>query len=246
VIEELVGLPEGVFGLRVGGTLTVEDYEKVIGPMVERAREAHGRLRCLIEIDADFHGLTPAAVLDDVGMGLGTVGAYDGVAVVTDKTGLRTATEWAAFVTPFPMRVFPAGARAEAAQWLADLPADATVQVALDAATGVATAEVDQALRIEDFERLAATVDPWTREHGELRGLVLHIRRVPGWTSLGSVIRHVQFVVGHHGKIRRIALVSDTPVASTVAAAADRVVHPQVRPFAGTDLTAAQAWAAGD
>ncbi|GAA4542249.1 STAS/SEC14 domain-containing protein [Pseudonocardia xishanensis] len=246
MIEELVGLPHGVFGLRVGGRLTVEDYEKVIGPMVQRAREADGRLRCLIEIQADFEGLTPAAVLDDIGLGLGTVGAYDGVAVVTDRTALRTATEWAAFVVPFPMKVFPAGGREEAAQWLAALPAEARVEVALDAETGVVTAEVDQALRIEDFERLAATVDPWTREHGELRGLVLHIRRIPGWTSLGSVIRHVQFVVGHHAKIRRIALVSDTPVASTVAAAADRLVHPRVRPFAGTDLAAAQAWAAGD
>lgn len=246
MIEELTGLPEGVVGLRAAGRLTVADYEQVIGPMIEQARRSDGRLRCLIEIDDDFRGLTPAAVLDDIGMGIGTVGAYDGVAVVTDLAWIRTATEWVTFVVPFPTRTFPAGARSEAAQWLADLPAGAAVEVDLDTASGVVTVEVDEALRIEDFERLAATVDPWTREHGELRGLVLHVRRVPGWTSLGSLIRHVQFVLGHHGKIRRLALVGDTPVVPPVAAVADRVVHPEVRAFPDPDMAAARAWAAGD
>jgi hypothetical protein len=245
MIEKLTDLPDGVLGLQVGGRLTPEDYEGLISPMVDEAVREGGRVRCLIEIDDDFRGLTPPAVVDDVRLGLRTVGAFDGVAVVTNLGWIRTPTQWAAFVVPFPMRVFPKADRAEAAEWLGALPAGARIEVALDEVTGVVTAEVSEALRIEDFERLAAMVDPWMREHGELPGLVLHVLRVPGWASLGSLLRHVRFVVGHQGKVRRLALATDVPVAETLASAADHVVHPQVRAFGYADLQSAQVWAAG-
>ncbi|GAA2864778.1 hypothetical protein GCM10010472_22620 [Pseudonocardia halophobica] len=245
MIEKLTDLPDGILGLRVGGRLTPQDYEDVITPMVAEAVREGGRMRCLIEIEDDFSGLTPPAVVDDVRLGLRTVGSFDGVAVVSDLGWIRTPTQWAAFVVPFPMRVFPMAERRAAADWLAALPAEARIEVTFDETAGVVTAEVSEALRIEDFERLAATIDPWMREHGELPGLVLHVRRVPGWTSLGSLVRHIQFVVRHQGKLGRLALATDVPVADAVASVADHVLHPQIRAFGYADLRAAQAWAAG-
>ncbi|MEU7815997.1 STAS/SEC14 domain-containing protein [Pseudonocardia sp. NPDC049154] len=245
MIEKLTDLPDGVLGLRVGGRLTPQDYEEIITPMVDEALRAGGQLRCLIEIDDDFSGLTPPAVVDDVRLGLRTIGSFDGVAVVTDLAWIRTPTQWAAFVVPFPMRVFPKSDRGPAAAWVAALPAGARIEVSLDESTGVVTAEVNEALRIEDFERLAAAVDPWMREHGELSGVVLHVRRVPGWASLGSLIRHIRFVVGHQGKVGRLALATDVPAAEVMTSFADHVLHPQIRAFGYADLQAAQAWAAG-
>ena len=163
---------------------------------------------------------------------------------MTDTGWISEGTRWAAFVMPFPLRVFAPGERSAAADWLAALPAGAGITLTLDESTGVATAEVTQALRIEDFEALAAAVDPWMREKGELPGLVLHLRGLPGWTSVGSLVRHVRFVVGHQGKIGRLALVTDSPVAATLATAAGHVGHPPVRTFGFTELAAAQAWAA--
>jgi hypothetical protein len=104
---------------------------------------------------------------------------------------------------------------------------------------------VTEALRIEDFETLSASIDPWMHTNGELTGLVLHLRGFPRWTSVGSLLRHVRFVAGHQGKVGRLALVTDTPVAEALAVAADHVVHPQVRAFGYADLAAAQVWAAG-
>ncbi|MFR9802355.1 STAS/SEC14 domain-containing protein [Pseudonocardia sp. RS010] len=245
MIEKLGDLPDGVLGLRVGGRLTPQDYDDVIVPMVEDAMRDSGRLRCLIEIDDDFTGLTPPAVVDDVRLGLHAFGAMDGAAVVTRLGWITTATRWAVFVVPFPMRVFAPGERTAAAAWLAALPAGAAIDAVLDESTGVVTAEVTEALRIEDFETLAATVDPWMREHGELPGLVLHLRGVPRWTSLGSLLRHVRFVVGHQGKVGRLALATDVPVATAAASTVEHVVHPQVRVFGYADLAGAQAWAAG-
>jgi hypothetical protein len=245
MIERLTDLPAGVLGLRVGGVLTPADYTEHIEPMLDEAVQDGGRVRCLVEIEDDFAGQTPPAVVDDVRLALRTVGAFDGVAVVTDLAWIRIPAQWAAFVVPFPMRVFSKADRARAADWLAALPAEARIEVTLDDATGVVTAEVSEALRIEDFERLSATIDPWMREHAELPGLVLHVRRVPGWTSLGSLLRHVAFVAGNHGKVGRLALATDVPGAEAVASVAGHVVHPQVGTFGYADLQAAQVWAAG-
>jgi hypothetical protein len=245
MIERLTDLPPGVLGLRAGGRLTATDYDEVITPMVDEALRAAGRLRCLIEIEPGFEGLTPDAIADDVRLGLHAFGAVDGVAVVAGPGWVADASRWAGFLVPFPLRVFAPGERGAAADWLAALPADAGMTLALDASTGVVTAEVTEALRIGDFEALAATVDPWMAEKGELTGLVLHLRGFPRWASIGALVRHVRFVVGHQGRIGRLALVTDTPVAGRLATVAGHVVHPQVRAFGYADLAAAQAWAAG-
>jgi hypothetical protein len=245
MIEELTDLPPGVIGLRAGGLLTAADYKRVVTPMIDDAMRSGGRLRCLIEIEPGFEGPTPPAAVDDVRLGLHAFGSFDGVAVVTGPGAIASATEWAAVFVPFPLRVFDPGERAAAAEWLAALPAGAGITLTLDEPTGVVTAEVTQALRIEDFEALAATVDPWMREKGELPGLVLHLRGFPRWASVGSLVRHVRFVIGHQGKIGRLAVVTDTRIAGPLVAAASHVVHPQVRAFGYPDLRVAQAWAAG-
>ena len=89
MIEKLADLPHGVFGMKVGGKLTEEDYREVITPMVEDAIRDYGSLRCLVEIEDDFAGLTPSAVDDDVRLGLHVLGAFDAVAILTSH-GSRT------------------------------------------------------------------------------------------------------------------------------------------------------------
>jgi SpoIIAA-like len=246
MIQKMADLPPGLIGLRVDGRLTAEDFDAVIGPMVADAQRDGGRLRFLVVIEPGFAGLTPPAVAQDVRLGLHAFGGVDGVAVVTGPGGVATTAAWAAYVVPFPVRVFAPEEVEAAAAWLAAPPAGAGITATLDATTGVVTAEVTQALRIEDFETLAALTDPWIRQEGELPGLVLHVRGFPGWVSAGSVVRHVRFVIGHQAKLGRLAIVTDIRVAAMAAAAAGHVVHPQVRAFGYADLAAAQAWAAGD
>jgi SpoIIAA-like len=245
MIEQLTDLPPGVLGMKVGGKLTERDYRDVITPMVEDAMRESGALRCLVEIDDDFTGLTPSAVDDDVRLGLHMLGVFDAVAIVTNIAWIRNVKAWAGYFVPFPMRAYALGERAAAAAWLAGLPDSAAITATVDERTGVLTAEVTEALAVEDFEKLAAVADPWLREHGELSGVVLHVRGFPGWASLGSLVRHMRFVVGHQGKVARIALVTDAPGAETLASVVAHVVHPQVRAFPFADLTAATAWAAG-
>ena len=56
MIELIEGLPAPVVGLRVGGEVTRQDYERVLLPAVRAMRESHDRIRLLYVLGADFDG----------------------------------------------------------------------------------------------------------------------------------------------------------------------------------------------
>jgi hypothetical protein len=108
---------------------------------------------------------------------------------------------------------------------------------------GVIVVEVTQALRAEDFDALSATADQWIEAHGLLNGLVLHAHHFPGWENLQGVIKHVRFVRDHHKKIKRIAVVTDSRLASLTPTIAELFVEAELRTFAYDKLDDAVAWA---
>ena len=109
---------------------------------------------------------------------------------------------------------------------------------------GVVVIEVHEPLRTEDFALLGQVVDAWLDAHPVLPGVVLHARRLPGWASLGSLIRHVGFVLGHHRRVQRVALAVDGRAAAVLPHIAGRVLHPEVRGFGYDQLDEAVEWAA--
>lgn len=108
---------------------------------------------------------------------------------------------------------------------------------------GVIVVEVTQALRAQDFDALSATADQWIEAHGALNGLVLHAHHFPGWENLQSVIQHVRFVRDHHKKIKRIAVVTDSRLASLTPSVAEHFVDAEIQTFAYGELEGAIAWA---
>ena len=47
MIEILKDVPDGVVAVRASGTLTREEYDEVVVPLLDEARRAGRRLRCL-------------------------------------------------------------------------------------------------------------------------------------------------------------------------------------------------------
>jgi hypothetical protein len=244
MIERIMDIPVGIFGVRAVGTLTAEDYESVIAPVVDDVTHNRRRLRCLVEVGPDFTGLTPSAAWEDVKLDLRALRAFDGCAVVTDNDRVRDASRVAAFLMPCPMRFFALGEREDAVSWLAALPAGAAITPKI-VEPGVVVVEVSEPLRTEDFALLAEIVDGWLADHPTLRGLVVHARHFPGWATPGSLLRHVGFVRGHHRRIERVAQASNARAAAVVPEVAGRVLHPQVHAFGYNRLGDAVAWAAG-
>ena len=108
---------------------------------------------------------------------------------------------------------------------------------------GVIIVEIKGALGASDFAALAKTADAWIATRGSLAGLVLHAHHFPGWESLRSVISHIRFVRDHHREVKRIALVTDSRLASLTSQLAEHFVKATIKVFGYDQLEAATAWA---
>jgi hypothetical protein len=242
VIERYEGMPAGIDAVRAVGTLTPQDYDDVVIPMIAAAVREGRRLRILCVVDEGFTGLTPAAAWEDVKLGLRAMGNLAGCAVVSDLAWVRRAVRLSAFFLPGQVRVFPAVDRDDALQWLVDQPGT-VASTRVDKRSGVVIADVTEPLRREDLDAIAAEVDAWLETHHELPGLVLHAHGFPGWENIAGLLNHLRFVAGHHRRIQRVALAVDGRPLDLAAQLAETVLHPDVRHFAASQLTDAVAWA---
>lgn len=111
---------------------------------------------------------------------------------------------------------------------------------------GILILRPEGALRAEDFTALAAAVDPYIEQRGELQGVVVDAPSFPGWENFAGLLSHLRFVRDHHRRIRRIAVVSDSPVLASVGPRiASHFVSAEVRSFGTADRAAAIAWLEG-
>lgn len=119
------GVSEGIDAYRVVGTLTREDYERTVEPLVDEAARRGRPLRLLLQVGPEFEGFTAGALWGKTETWLehpSLVRMIDGYALVSDVPWLREALHLMAFLLPFPARVFPNDERDEAVAWLCSLP----------------------------------------------------------------------------------------------------------------------------
>jgi hypothetical protein len=230
VIERDLHVPAGVDAVRAVGVVTPEDYHDVVTPMLATAMRERRRLRVLCTVDGAFAGMTPASTWDDVRLGLTTMRYLAGCAVVSDAPRVREMARFSAFFLAGPVQVFDLERRDEALHWLAALPG-AVADVWLRAEQGVIVVDIDQPLRRDDIDAIAAEVDGWLAEHSELPGLVLHAHRFPGWENVSSLLHHLRFVAGRQKRVARVALVMDVPGLDIAGRVAGTLLRPEIRHF---------------
>lgn len=107
---------------------------------------------------------------------------------------------------------------------------------------GILVLKPEGALRADDFKSLAATVDPFLAERGELSGVLVDAPSFPGWADFAGLVSHLRFVKDHHRRVRRVALVTDSPVLSVAPAIASHFVSAEVRRFDSRSRADALAW----
>jgi len=96
-----------------------------------------------------------------------------------------------------------------------------------------------------DFERLAGIVDPYIKAKGSLKGVMVDAASFPGWEDAGSLIAHLKFVMGHHDKVRRVAVVSDSEVLKLAPHIAKHFVAAEIHRFPAGEKDRALAWLKG-
>ncbi|HEY9459511.1 MAG TPA: STAS/SEC14 domain-containing protein [Paralcaligenes sp.] len=94
----------------------------------------------------------------------------------------------------------------------------------------------------EDFDSLSAGVDAYLSGHAKLRGVMIHAKAFPGWESFGAFTSHMHFVREHHKRVERIAVVTDSPLASMAELLAKHFTSAEIRHFPFADDARALEW----
>lgn len=243
MLEKLEDLPAGIIGLKAVGKVTREDYENVFEPLLDDARREGGRIRLLYELGKEFDRYTPSAAWEDAKLGLHSMRIFDGCAIVTDVAWIREATRLVGFILPCPVHVFSNEEREKAIKWLATLPEGAATSHRLLPESGVIVVEISAPLRAADFDAIALTADTWIEAHGSLHGIVIHAREFPGWENLGGFFRHMRFIRNHQQKVTRVALATDSKMATLAPRFAEHFVKAELKAFPCDALESAIAWA---
>ena len=110
---------------------------------------------------------------------------------------------------------------------------------------GILILKPQGALRAEDFTAIAGVVDPYIEQHGELKGLMIEAPSFPGWEDFAALVSHLRFVRDHHRRIRRIAVVSDSPLLAAATKIASHFVSAELRTFGAAERAAALTWIEG-
>jgi hypothetical protein len=248
MLEKIPDVPAGIDALKAVGTLTKEDYERTVEPILDEARRRGRRIRLLVQVGPEYEGFTAGMAWEKAATGLrsfSTLRLIDGYAIVSDAEWIREWTHLVGFLLPFPLRVFGNYERDEAIAWLSSLPEGTGLSHRLLSESGVIVAEISEPLRAQDFDALGATAQKWLETHDGLQGIVLHVRKFPGWQNTGALRRHIRFVRDHQRRIGRIAVATNSKVAEVAPRVARHVVRPDVKAFGYDELDRAIAWAAG-
>ena len=121
---EILPSPDHVVAFRVAGTLTAEDYDRVIVEVGARLAH-HDRIGVLVDL-VEFDDVTAEAVWKDARFSLSLIGMlrrFPREAVVSDKRWVHVLARIADPLVPHvAVRAFPAAERDAALAWVADVP----------------------------------------------------------------------------------------------------------------------------
>lgn len=98
------------------------------------------------------------------------------------------------------------------------------------------------ALTDDDMEELRGTLSGMVADGEELKGLMIDANAFPGYADLQAFFSHMGIIRDFHGKIAKLALVSDAAFASAGEFFAKAVMGVDARHFPATGRDEALAW----
>jgi hypothetical protein len=243
IIDEL---PDHVIGIRINDKLRAEDYEQQLIPLVNEKLKNHSKLDLLCCIDGEWKGMEAGAVWQDLRLGLGRIGHWARMAIVTDIKWMENAIKLFRVFSPGELRHFDSADYEVAKTWVCETNR-ARISIKLDRDAGILELEpvADKALSEDDFEAVGKAIGGYLEDHDHLRGILIHSRKFPGWQSVGALFAHLKFVNAVHDKISKIALVTDSPMGTFADHVLDPLMLAKVRKFDYDDRDEAMGWLQG-
>ncbi len=120
------------------------------------------------------------------------------------------------------------------------------IDIDLDATSSVVVVRPSGHFDKADFAQLAEVVDPQIEATGYLAGVIVDAPSFPGWDGLGALVTHIRFVRDHQRHVKKIALVTGSPLGDVAEHLGAHFVAAEIRHFPAGEVPAARAWIAGD
>ncbi|HZX71809.1 MAG TPA: STAS/SEC14 domain-containing protein [Rhodanobacter sp.] len=246
MLTMIEGLPDHVIGIRITDKLRADDYEKQLIPLVNEKLERQHKLDFLCCIEGEWKGMEAGAVWQDLRLGLGKIGHWARMAIVSDIKWLENSIKLFGVFSPGELRHFDGDDYAAARDWVCQRDR-AGVNIALDVDSGILVLEpaADKAMSEDDFEAVGKTIGDYLKDHDRLRGMMIRSRAFPGWQGIGALFAHLKFVSSVHDKIDRVALVTNSPLGSFADHVLDPLMLAKLRRFAYDQRDEAMSWLKG-
>jgi SpoIIAA-like len=120
LIQLLTGLPQGIVGIEAVGHVEADDYTNVVEPAVRAALQHSDKVRLLYVLGEGFEGYSAAASWEDAKLGIGHWGAWEKIAIATDRGWIRDALKAFGWMFPGEVRVFAVADQPAALDWLGE------------------------------------------------------------------------------------------------------------------------------
>jgi hypothetical protein len=107
-----------IVAFRASGTVSREDYDKVVYPAVSELVNRTGRLNYIMVIDTPLHNFTIGAWWKDALLGLKQLTKWHRVAILTDSEGVNQFTSIVSLILPGEYKGFRTTQLTEAVEWV--------------------------------------------------------------------------------------------------------------------------------
>jgi hypothetical protein len=118
MMEVLQGLPDGVVGVELAGTVEAKDYEDVLKPLVEGPLHS-GNARVVIVMGDEYEGYSAGAAWEDTKFGVEHLRGWKRTALVTDLEWAQHLTTLFGWMVPGKFKTFPLADKHKAVEWAA-------------------------------------------------------------------------------------------------------------------------------
>ncbi len=119
MITILSDIPQNVVAFKATGTITKEDFQKIVTPTVEALIKKTGQINFLLYLDTDIDNFTIGAWFEDAMLGLKNLLKWKRAAIVTDSKNIIAFTKIFSLLLPSEFKGFSKESYDEALLWVA-------------------------------------------------------------------------------------------------------------------------------
>ncbi|MBU6339198.1 MAG: hypothetical protein KGQ36_04405 [Rickettsiales bacterium] len=123
-----------------------------------------------------------------------------------------------------------------------ELTTDSELFCQFDEQNGVLLLDVKNNFTDEDFEIISNIIDPYFKEHGELRGIIINSKKFPYWKGAKNRAEYVNFAANNHHKFAKVAFGMSGFFIKVIMGIAKGRVHPEIKLFKYNQIEKAQDW----